>query len=216
MLPNSVAVCPETQISSWRNRPLSGRRLVSLFFLPFSSRDLEMKKIRQGCARGQIVCGVVGKHGEKTSASRARTELCGVAQIANATLRESLRQEGAGLALSPSLSLPLSFSLLLSLSGRDGADEAEERARGVRESGQAGGGRGAGISPRGSVTNSIRRGRGEETSQFRGMKDERGRTGRNGNEGERVRGGPGTTRPYPAPPNHARYSFSIKRVGFCF
>lgn len=157
------------------------------------------------------MCGVVGKHGEKTSASRARTELCGVAQIANATLRESLRQEGAGLALSPSLSL--SFSLFLS--GRDGVDEAEERTRGVRQSGQAGGGRGAGISPRGSVTNSIRRGRGEETSQFRGMKDERGRTERNGNEGERVRGGPGTTRPYREPPNHARYSFSIKRVGFC-
>ncbi|KAL0124515.1 hypothetical protein PUN28_006398 [Cardiocondyla obscurior] len=59
-------------------------------------------------------CRVVGTHGEKTNASRARTELCGVAQIANATLRESLRQEGAFLSLSLPFSLSLSLFLPLS------------------------------------------------------------------------------------------------------
>jgi len=108
-------------------------------------------------------------HGEKTSASRARTGV--VRSCANRecyATRESLRQEGA-CSRSPE--------------GRDaGADGAEERTRGLRERGReieikrererererehgrrGHGARGAGISPWGSVTNSIRRGRGKET-----------------------------------------------------
>ena len=108
---------------------------------------------------------------EHTERKRARLALArSCAELRKSRMLRYARASGRRVPFSPSLSLSLilshSLSLSLSLSsllsralffslspaGRDGSDRVEGVAR-VRR-----GGRGAEISPRGSVTNSIRRG----------------------------------------------------------
>lgn len=122
-------------------------RISSLGRLQEPRERREGRFLRQGRARGRIVwcCWNTRRENERVSRSHGVVRSCANREC------YATREPPTGGCLSLSFSLFLS----LSLSGRD--DGVEGRTRGLQKRG----GRGAEISPRGSVTNSIRRGRGE-------------------------------------------------------
>jgi len=161
IIPPFPLILPRSSSSSWsRTSDLRSARR--------NRARREGRFLRQGRARGRVVwcCWNTRRENERVSRSHGVVRSCANREC------YATREPPAGgclsLHLSHSLSLSLTLSLSLSLSlssllsralffslspaGRDGSDRVEGVAR-VRR-----GGRGAEISPRGSVTNSIRRG----------------------------------------------------------